>query len=64
MITIDDCEAFCEADPALVSELACRESLTMVQAYALAHEVRQCGSRLGHPEFVEKASPSRVAEMV
>lgn len=38
MITTSDCEAFCDADPAWVRELARRESLGMVQAYALAHE--------------------------
>lgn len=39
MITIRDCEAFCDADPGWVSELARRESLGMVQAYAEAHEL-------------------------
>ena len=34
MITIRDCEAFCDADPRWVRELARRESLGMVQAYA------------------------------
>lgn len=38
MITVKDCEAFCDADPNWVHELACRECLTMVQAYARAHE--------------------------
>lgn len=38
MITISDCEAFCDADPGWVRELARREQLGMVQAYAQAHE--------------------------
>lgn len=38
MITIKDFEAFCDADPGLVDELACRECLTMTEAYARAHE--------------------------
>lgn len=46
MITIEDCEAFCEADPGWVGELACRECLTMVQAYARAHETTQCANGL------------------
>lgn len=44
MITIDDCQAFCEADPGWVSELAGRECLTMVQAYARAHEATLCAN--------------------
>lgn len=44
MITIEDCEAFCDADPTWVGELACRECLTMVQAYARAHEATQCAN--------------------
>jgi len=42
MITIKDCEAFCDADPNWVRELACRECLSMVQAYAQAHEASVC----------------------
>lgn len=38
MITLNDCEAFCDADPGWVRELARREGLSMVQAYAQAHE--------------------------
>ncbi len=38
MITLSDCEAFCDADPGWVRELARRERLGMVQAYAQAHE--------------------------
>lgn len=39
MITLSDCEAFCDADPGWVRELARREQLGMVQAYAQAHEM-------------------------
>lgn len=39
MITVKDCEAFCDADPKWVNELARRECLGMVQAYACAHEL-------------------------
>ena len=42
MITIEDCEAFCDAAPSWVNELACRECLTMVPAYARAHEMTLC----------------------
>ena len=42
MITIKDCEAFCDANPDWVQELACRECLGMVQAYAQAHEIAVC----------------------
>lgn len=44
MITIKDCEAFCDADPDWVHELACRECLTMVPAYARAHETTVCAN--------------------
>ena len=44
MITIEDCEAFCDANPNWVSELACRECLTMVPAYAHAHEMTLCAN--------------------
>lgn len=36
MITISDCEAFCDADQGWVRELARREQLGLVQAYAQA----------------------------
>lgn len=39
MITISDCEAFCDVDPGWVRELARRQKLGMVQAYAQAHEL-------------------------
>ncbi|MRR50102.1 MAG: hypothetical protein EG825_04175 [Rhodocyclaceae bacterium] len=42
MITVKDCEAFCDADPDWVRELACRECLSMVQAYARAQETQVC----------------------
>lgn len=64
MITIEDCEAFCEADSASVCELACRESLTMVQAYALAHFASQSAIRSGVPEGAETASRAIVRETV
>lgn len=48
MITIDDCQAFCDAPPRLVDELAGREHLPLVQAFALAHiRARQISS---HPQ--------------
>lgn len=37
MITIKDCEAFCDADPAWVDELAGNACPSLVQAYARAH---------------------------
>lgn len=44
MITVKDCEAFCDANPNWVHELACRECLGMVPAYARAHEATVCAS--------------------
>ena len=46
MITVKDCEAFCDAAPNWVHELACRECLTMVPAYAHAHEATVCAALL------------------
>jgi len=62
MITIKDCEAFCDADPNWVHELACRECLTMVPAYARAHEVNVCANviaKLAHknPAYVAGVFP-------
>jgi len=37
LITLDDCDAFCEADPALVESLASHQQLALVMAYACAH---------------------------
>lgn len=42
MITIKDCEGFCDADPSWVHEMACRDCLTMVPAYAAAHHLEFC----------------------
>ncbi len=42
MITVKDCEALCDANPNWVNELACRECLFMVPAYASAHEATLC----------------------
>ena len=42
MITIKDCEAFCDVDPSWVHEMACRDCLTMVPAYAAAHHIEVC----------------------
>ena len=60
MITIEDCEAFCDADPNWVSELACRECLTMVQAYASAHEMTVCANDF-HMVPPEAPAPHRLA---
>ena len=38
MITIEDCKAFCDAPASQVEELACRECLPLVQAFARALE--------------------------
>jgi len=58
MITIRDCEAFCDADPSWVKELACRECLGMVQAYARAHEVSTCASLFNLPVGQHLANPA------
>lgn len=60
MITIEDCEAFCDADPTWVSELACRECLTMVPAYARAHEATLCANDFHMPP-PEAPAPQRLA---
>jgi hypothetical protein len=49
MITVKDCEAFCDASPNWVHELACRECLTMVPAYARAHETAVCSNGVAMP---------------
>lgn len=49
MITVKDCEAFCDANPSWVHELACRECLTMVPAYARAHEAMLCANDVAMP---------------
>lgn len=41
MITLEDCQAFCDAPTSQVDALACRECLTQVQAYARAHALAQ-----------------------
>lgn len=41
MITLKDLEAFCDADSKLLVEIAARERLNIVQAYARAHEAAQ-----------------------
>lgn len=46
MITVRDCEAFCDASPDWVQELACRECLALVPAYAHAHEVMVCAGNV------------------
>jgi hypothetical protein len=37
LITLDDCDAFCEAEPELVESLASQQQLAMVMAFACAH---------------------------
>ena len=62
MITVKDCEAFCDANPNWVNELACRECLTLVPAYARAHDIAVCANvmaKLGHqnPAYVARTFP-------
>jgi tellurite resistance protein len=45
LITIEDCKAFCDAPASHVEELACRECLPLVQAFARAHEMTRRNSR-------------------
>ena len=48
MITLDDCDAFCEAEPALVESRASQQQLTKLMAFACAHgyatEASECAS--------------------
>lgn len=37
MITLEDCRAFCDADAALVEEIARREHLALIMAIACGH---------------------------
>lgn len=37
MITLEDCAAFCDADPRWVHEMACRDAMPLISAYACAH---------------------------
>lgn len=39
MITIEDCKAFCDAPSSHAEELSCHECVTMVEAYARAHDM-------------------------
>lgn len=41
MITLADCQAFCDVDATWVEELASRESLTLIAAYAQAQTLHQ-----------------------
>jgi len=52
LITIEDCKAFCDAPASHVEELACRECLPLVQAFARAHEMVR---RNAHPIHEETA---------
>lgn len=58
MITVKDCEAFCDANPSWVHELACRECLSMVQAYARAHEATVCANDMAPPASQHQAPAS------
>ena len=42
MITVDDCAAFCDAEPGRVHEVACREGLPLISAYARVHAMTVC----------------------
>ena len=57
MITLSDCEAFCDADSGWVGELARRECLGMVQAYAKANALMT-----GRPAPVLPNSPPHSME--
>ncbi|HMX16474.1 MAG TPA: hypothetical protein PK375_02380 [Rhodocyclaceae bacterium] len=52
MIRIEECEALFERRPDWVSEMACRDCLTLVPAYADPHEAQVCADHFaGVPEF-------------
>ncbi len=44
MITLEDCAAFCAAKPEMVNDWAHCENLTMVMAYARAHNAVLCAN--------------------
>ncbi|MBL8487003.1 MAG: hypothetical protein JNK22_07960 [Rhodocyclaceae bacterium] len=47
MIRIEECEALLERRPGWESELACRECLAAVPAYADPHGARVCADHFG-----------------
>lgn len=61
MITLDDCAAFCEADPEMVDEIAHREHLCMAVAFARAHGRTLCANEdfpRAHPCARPSPSPA------
>lgn len=60
MITLEDCEAFCEAEPALVEEVARHDCLAGIAALAKAHEQALCGTQVRR-ESVAPAPCQRLA---
>ena len=65
MITLNDCKAFCDADPATVARVARQEQLPEILAIARAHS-RHIKARLlhgGHPISMAPAgcTPQRLA---
>lgn len=59
MITIEDCKAFCDASSSQVDELACRECLPLVQAYARAHDMAQRNSNHVREETIMMTMQAR-----
>jgi len=44
VITLEDCVAFCSANPEMVNDWAYCENLSMVMAYARAHTAAICAN--------------------
>jgi hypothetical protein len=65
MITLNDCKAFCDADPATVARVARHEHLPEIVAIARAHSRHIKARRLhgGHPVAALAAGcmPQRLA---
>ena len=65
MITLNDCKAFCDADPATVARVARHEQLPEILAIARAHSRHIKARRLqgGHPVSLVPAgcTPQRLA---
>lgn len=55
MITLEDCAAFCDANPEKVNDLARCENLTMVMAYARAHNAMLCAN---DSQILSRPSPA------
>ncbi len=62
MITLNDCKAFCDADPATVARVARREQLPEILAIACAHSRLVKARSLHAPQPITLAAANRVPQ--